>query len=121
MDTPPYEEHYKLEDFPSIESLVYCKRMVDLVYYDTLDDDAPENESADDALHRRTEQGKCVREANFSLSEGGLAFAWRVGSFKAGEKGKIRIRRPGDMQAWKHDLQLTQVEVRSCRKIVLSN
>ena len=62
------QHFYKRGDFPSIDSFVYCKRMVDLVYYDCLEDEAPERESAEEALQRRTEEGKCVRGASFLMS-----------------------------------------------------
>ena len=46
-------ERYKLADFPGIGDLVYCKRMVELVEFDCMEDEAPPDETPAEALVRR--------------------------------------------------------------------
>ena len=58
------DDTYRREDFPSVEDWLYCKRMVDLVWVNEMEEEeSPETEEPEARLLRRTRQQKCIPAA----------------------------------------------------------
>ena len=61
-----WDDTYPRKDFPSVEDWLYCKRMVDLVWVNEMEEEeSPETEEPEARLLRRTKQQKCIPAARY--------------------------------------------------------
>ena len=101
---------YLRDDFPTVEDWLYCKKMVDLVWVNEMEDeDFSETEGPEARVLRRTEQKKCIPAARYKCDGNERYFIWEKSTFKVKAGGKINIRRVGDDCPWKHDLYVTRI------------
>ena len=109
-DNGQYDDTYVREDFPSVEDWLYCKKMVDLVWVNEMEDaDGPETEEPEARVLRRSRQNKCIPVASYKCDAENKYFLWGKGTLKVKAGGKVNIRRVGDDCPWKHDLCVTLI------------
>ena len=100
---------YLRDDFPTVEDWLYCKKMVDLVWVNEMEDeDFSETEEPEARVLRRTEQKKCIPAARYKCDGDEKYFIWERSTFKVKVGGQINIRRVGDDCPWKHHLYVTR-------------
>ena len=93
-----------------MEDWLYCKKMVDLVWVNEMEDeDCPETEEPEARVLRRSRQNKCIPVARYECDAENKYFLWEKGTLKVKAGGKVNIRRVGDECPWKHDLCVTSI------------
>ena len=66
------EDTYRRGDFPSVQDSLYCKRMVDPVWANEMEEEGPETEEAEARLMRRMREQKCIASATYQCGCGCL-------------------------------------------------
>ena len=66
------EDTYRREDFTSVQDWLYCKRMVDPVWANEMEEEGPETEEAEARLMRRMREQKCIANATYQCGSGCL-------------------------------------------------